>query len=141
LWVPSSTGADDNDDDDDDDIVSSSSSSGWSWGHRHCPHHSCCCPLVPVMQGAHCYLPLCNSSCILGDPQLRAPSSTGANDDDDIVLLSLSLGQCRGCHHQGGAGSLSLSSLFLLLSLLLPPHPRPCHPCCSCSHSRCCQWG
>jgi hypothetical protein len=139
LWVPSSTGADD--DDDNDDIVSSSSSSGRCWGHHPCPHHSCCCPLVPVMRGAHHCLPSCNSSCILGDLQLWAPSSTGADDDDDIVFSSSSLGQCWGCHCQGGAGVIVVVLIIPvagpLLMLLLPPRPHPCHPCCSYCHSRC----
>ena len=72
-----------------------------------------------------CCLPSCNSSCISGDLQLQAPSSTGAGDDDNIVLLSLlSLsGQCWGhCRSHccplvpavAAPSSLSLSCLLLL---------------------------
>jgi hypothetical protein len=37
----------------------------------------------------HC-LPSSNSSCISGDPQLWAPSSTGAGDNDNIMSFSSS---------------------------------------------------
>jgi hypothetical protein len=89
-----------------------------------------------------CHLPSCNSSCISGDPQLWAPSSTGADDDNNITSSSLSgLGRARASHHccplapafhpasshlqwQGWVlGPSSSSSLFPLLS--------PCpHSCC-----------
>jgi hypothetical protein len=75
-------------------------------------------------------LPSCNSSCISGDPQLRAPSSTGAGDDDDIGSSSSS-GQYWGRRHHSRC----------LSPLLLPPRPRPCHARCTCCRSRCCQRG
>jgi hypothetical protein len=89
-----------------------------------------------------CHHPSCNSSCISGDLQLQAPSSTGADDNNNITSsLSSGLDRARASHHccplapafcpvssrsqwQGWVlGPLSSSSLFLLLS--------PCpHSCC-----------
>jgi hypothetical protein len=76
---------------------------GWCWGCcRCCPHRSCCCPLVPAMQGVCCCPLSCNSSCISGDPQMQVPSSTGA----DVIVGAV-------------LGSLLSSSSFPLLA--------PCH--------------
>jgi hypothetical protein len=89
-----------------------------------------------------CHHPSCNSSCISEDPQLWAPSSTGADDDDNITLSSLSgLGRARAsCHYcllaaafcpasshsQWQGWVLGPSSSFLLFLLL-----SPClHSCC-----------
>jgi hypothetical protein len=108
-----------------------------------------------------CYHPSCNSSCISGDPQLRAPLSTEADDDNDIASsLSSGLDGARASHHccplapafhpasshlqrQGQVLGLSSSSLsFPLLS----PCPHSCcplilillSPCSSCPHHRQC---
>jgi hypothetical protein len=54
----------------------------WVMSHRSGTHRLTCCLLSS------------NSSCISGDPQLLAPLSTGAGDNDDIAsFLSSGLGK------------------------------------------------
>jgi hypothetical protein len=125
--------------------------------HTHTHTHN---PWVERVQVA-CHHSSCNSFCISEDPQLRAPSSTGADDNNNITLLLLSgLGRARAsCHccplapafcpassrsqRQGQVLGPSSSSLsFLLLS----PCPHSCcllvlilsSPCLSCPcHCQC----